>query len=98
MAQIPILRKNQNPTDKPRFFRPRVVVLYLIRTGVLEWITENQLAREIPEHEFRARHLASCILKDPWESPELPGLHFEPPNMEHNPDAALIRDFEAVSK
>lgn len=98
MARIAVLDHNQLVTDKPRIFRKSSICKKLVRHGVAAWIVKGTLLRLLAPDEVRRNSeqasvlmKAAQVLRNPWESPELPGLIFQPPNIRHNPDAAILR-------
>lgn len=98
MSRIAVLDHNQLVTDKPRIWRKASICKRLVRSGVASWLIKGVLLRLLTPEEIRihsdfarAEIKARKILQTPWESPELPGLRFEAPNIRQNPDAVIVR-------
>lgn len=91
MAQAGVLDYHQKETDKPRIYRKLSLCKKLVSRGVAYWVRKGAVVRLLAPHEIKARLLAAQVLRTPWESVEIPGLRFEPPNIRHNPDASILR-------
>jgi hypothetical protein len=95
MAKARLLDHNQI-SGEPRWHLKLKKIKKLVTRGLAFWIVEDELARMVSPDEIRALYIAAQTLSTPWEPIEIPGLHFEEPNIRHNPEAAIVRQFKPV--